>query len=327
MIFVLGIIIFLIFLIFFTLMNTDTNFVEQEKGNAQDFFLYLVVFFSLAFVAFGEGSILFGLVDKFFNNKAPNMLPAFNQGVVKFGIAALIIAGPIFMVISRIILKRIAEQKISLESKVRKWLTYLVLFFAAATIIGDLITLVVNFLEGDYTASFLLKVLVVLLIAGGIFGYYFWDMRRKEISSKINKMAASVFVAAILLTLISGFFIIDSPAVSRQKKIDQEIVNSLQSVDSSVQNYFTETGKLPQKIEVLGQTKFSVRTQDIKGFEYKIENESSYQLCADFERANFEDPRTVYDYSSIEDWKHAAGKHCFTRIAIKKDPISLPQTK
>ncbi|HAR99936.1 MAG TPA: hypothetical protein DEA89_00940 [Candidatus Moranbacteria bacterium] len=323
---ILFLIIFLI--IFFTLMNNqETGFGRQDQeGSAQDFFLYLVVFFSLAFVAFGEGSILFGFIDKFVTDAESRMFPAFNQGMVKFGIAALIIAGPIFFAISRIITKRINEQKISLESKVRKWLTYLVLFFASATIIGDLITLVVNFLSGDYAASFLLKVFAILLIAGGIFGYYFWDMRRTEISSPMNKISAYVAIAVVIVTFISGFFIIDSPAVSRQKNIDQQVVNDLQSVDNSIQSYFSETGKLPQKLDDLGSTKFSIEIQNVKAIEYKVENTDGYSLCADFMRSSLNDIQSQND-PYMKSWKHDGGNFCFKRVALKKTDIPQPAVK
>jgi hypothetical protein len=63
---------------------------------------------------------------------------------------------------------------------VRRWLTYLTLFVAAVVLIVDLITLVDNVLGGEVTVRFVLKVLVAGLIAGTIFGYYLWDLRRDE---------------------------------------------------------------------------------------------------------------------------------------------------
>jgi type II secretory pathway pseudopilin PulG len=293
----------------------------NEKSSPQDFFLYLVTFLSLSFVAFGEGSILFGFINKFVTDRESNLYPSFNQGDVKFGIAALIIAGPIFFVISRIIVARISQQKISLESNVRKWLTYIVLFFAAATIIGDLITLVVNFLGGDFTSSFLLKVLVVLMIAGGIFGYYFWDMRRTEISSNINKLAMYICIVVLTISFVAGFFIIDSPFASRQKNIDQQTVSNMQAIDNSIQSYFGDAGKLPQKLDDMLATKYSFGNQTAKGLKYEITGEDSYQICADFLRSNLSDKENKYGpYEN--DWKHDAGNFCFTRVVLKRTDVA-----
>jgi hypothetical protein len=308
-------------------METQNANLQQQNQNSspQDFFLYLVAFLSLGFVAFGEGSILYGFIDKFVSDLEPRSFRIFDQGSVKFGIAALIIAAPIFFIISNIITKRINEKKIALESVVRKWLTYIVLFFAAATIIGDLITLVVNFLGGDFTVSFLLKVLVIGMIAGGIFGYYFWDMRRTEVVSNINKMAMLACIAVVSVTFIAGFFIIDSPTVSRQKTIDQQTANNVQSVDSSIQNYFTEAGNLPAKLEDLQSTRFSFGSQNTKGIAYKIESATSYKLCADFLRSSLDDTDSQNEPFAGE-WKHAEGNFCFTRTVLKKAdaPISIP---
>ena len=141
---------------------------NQKNSNAQDFFLFLLMFLALGFLAFGSGSILFQAIGKFLPDEIAN---TFDQGGVRFGIAAIFIAGPIFLVIAKVINKRIVGGITLLEAGVRKWLTYIVLFFAAATVIGDLITLIFNFLSGETTVQFLLKVLTVLIIAGGIFAY------------------------------------------------------------------------------------------------------------------------------------------------------------
>jgi hypothetical protein len=50
----------------------------------------------------------------------------------------------------------------------------------AIALAGDMIVLVYNVLGGESSVRFLLKVLVAAVIAGSIFGYYLWDMRREE---------------------------------------------------------------------------------------------------------------------------------------------------
>ena len=230
---------------------------NQKNSNAQDFFLFLLMFLALGFLAFGSGSILFQAIGKFLPDEIAN---TFDQGGVRFGIAAIFIAGPIFLVIAKVINKRIVGGITLLEAGVRKWLTYIVLFFAAATVIGDLITLIFNFLSGETTVQFLLKVLTVLIIAGGIFAYYFWDMRKTQIeekASKINKAAAEALLVFLLIVFLGAFFIIDSPTVARLKRIDNQTISDVQSVDNSVRNFFTQAGKLPQALSDLEKTGFS----------------------------------------------------------------------
>jgi hypothetical protein len=65
-------------------------------------------------------------------------------------------------------------------SPARRWLTYLTLFIASAALLGDTTTLIFNLLGGDLTIRFLLKVLVVAVIAGSAFTYYLLDLRKEE---------------------------------------------------------------------------------------------------------------------------------------------------
>ena len=62
-------------------------------------------------------------------------------------------------------------------------MTYLTLFLAVGFLVGDFTTLVYNALGGELTVRFLLKVVVVAVIAGTIFWYYLRDLRREEHSA------------------------------------------------------------------------------------------------------------------------------------------------
>ena len=62
----------------------------------------------------------------------------------------------------------------------RRWLTYLTLFVAAAVLIGGVTGPVYNLLGGELTVRFLLKALTVGSIAGAAFWYYLSDLRTDE---------------------------------------------------------------------------------------------------------------------------------------------------
>ena len=300
-----------------------TQGVNREGSGASHFFLYLLMFLSLLFVALGSGNILFQLINKYF----PDVLmdsyaAAFNQSSAKFGIAALFVATPIFYFISHLVAKNMREGNITDNSVVRRWLTWLVLFFASATVLGDLITLIVFFLEGDYTPRFLLKVLTVLLIAGSIFGYYLLDIRRKdalEVRGFRQKAWGAVSAIAVGAVFAAGFTIIDSPAVSREKKQDQQVVAYLMSIDSQVNYYYTENHNLPESLETLTATKYEPR-QKINfdaGVAYVKKKETAFELCANFKQSNEQDAPYAYDYGS--EWRHAGGRNCFQRGVIRKN--------
>ncbi|WP_114240811.1 DUF5671 domain-containing protein [Dyella sp. C9] len=147
--------------------------------SAREAFLYLVLFTTLYLTAYHLGSLLFELINRAF----PDAASPYNNGVsrsIRWSVSSVVIAFPVFLLLSVKIGKELAQQPIKRLSAVRRWLTYLTLFVAAVVLICDLITLVDGLLGGDITTRFVLKVLVVAAIATVVFGYYLWDLRRDE---------------------------------------------------------------------------------------------------------------------------------------------------
>ena len=87
-------------------------------------------------------------------------------------------AFPIYLLVQWFILGDLHAHPENCESGVRKWLTYIALFLAAGVVIGDLITFLAYFLRGELTVRFVLKVITVLVIAGGVFWYYLASLRQ-----------------------------------------------------------------------------------------------------------------------------------------------------
>jgi hypothetical protein len=54
------------------------------------------------------------------------------------------------------------------------------MLISASVVIGDLIAVVDYFLRGEITTTFLLKVLTVFVIAGGVFLYYLQPLEKPE---------------------------------------------------------------------------------------------------------------------------------------------------
>ena len=142
---------------------------------AREAFLYLVSFITLYIAAFSFGALLFSFIDIWF----PDLL-RLGGGVPRTAIASLIVAFPIFLIITRALHKGAAKDPERNESRVKKWLTYLTLVIAAGVLIGDLITVLSSLLGGELSMRFLLKAAVVFLIAGSIFGYYLSDLQKEE---------------------------------------------------------------------------------------------------------------------------------------------------
>ncbi len=149
--------------------------------SAREAFLYLVLFTTLYIVAFNLGSLLFSLIERAIPDPlAPDGAAEIIRQTIRWAISSLAIAVPVFLYVFMYVSRAVRIDPSKRGSKVRKWLTYATLFAAAGTIIGDLIALVNNFLAGEMTVRFLLKVLVVGAISGVIFWYYLTDVGKEE---------------------------------------------------------------------------------------------------------------------------------------------------
>jgi hypothetical protein len=152
----------------------------RPQLSAREAFLYLLLFSTLYLSSYNLGSLLFDLINQAIPDPT-DRASIWNHGdSLRWSIAYLIIAFPVFAFIARYIGKDVARHPEKRLSPIRRWLTYLTLFIASGALIGDLTTLVYNILGGELSIRIALKVLVVGGIAGAVFGYYLWDLRREE---------------------------------------------------------------------------------------------------------------------------------------------------
>ena len=154
---------------------------RQPYLSAKEAFWYLVLFTTLYLSAIYLGTLLFQLI----NLAVPDPVESrywvdSAENTIRWAVAVLVVAFPLFLFMSRLVARAVAEDPAKRASKVRKWLTYVTLFIAVCVLLGDAISLLYNLLSGDLTTRFVLKSLVVGVIAGGVFGYYLWDLKRDE---------------------------------------------------------------------------------------------------------------------------------------------------
>lgn len=149
--------------------------------SARDAFQYLVLFTTLYLSAWHLGSLLFDIIEILLPDPAdPDYRVRGIARSVRWSVATLLVAFPVFAFMAQRIAGDLRRDPARRLSPVRRWLTYLTLFVAAAVLIGDLVTLVYNVLGGELSLRFVLKVLVAGLIAGSVFAWYLADLRSEE---------------------------------------------------------------------------------------------------------------------------------------------------
>ncbi|MFH0927964.1 MAG: DUF5671 domain-containing protein [bacterium] len=154
---------------------------KKSSLSARESFLYLLMFLTLYLSANSFGTILFQLINYYLPDAATYYWQSDQiTSNLRLSVSFLVVAGPVFLWVSHYLSKTRAKHPEIRSSGVRKFLTYLTLLFGAGVIIGDFITVIFNFLNGEITTRFILKALVVLVIAASIFGYYLWDLKQEE---------------------------------------------------------------------------------------------------------------------------------------------------
>jgi len=146
---------------------------------ARDAFLYLVMFGALYVSGFHFGALLFQFIYLAFPDQL-GQTELMTLDFVRVATAALIVAYPLFISVSYYTNRSLVLNPAQRTSAVRRWLTYITLFVAACVITGDVIVLIYTLLSGGLSIRFLLKIMVVGLIAGTIFGYYAWAIRADD---------------------------------------------------------------------------------------------------------------------------------------------------
>jgi hypothetical protein len=150
----------------------------RASVSAREAFFYLVLFTALYLSAFNLGAILFHLIDLRFPDVGGAMASLRQE--LRSSLAALIVAFPIFLWMSWYIGRETTQNPATRLSPVRRWCTYLTLFIAVGSLIADATELVSSALNGALTTPFVLKVLVVLALAGSVLAYYLGDLRHGE---------------------------------------------------------------------------------------------------------------------------------------------------
>jgi hypothetical protein len=288
---------------------------------ARDAFLYLLAFITLGTWAIQLGALLFDSIDRAFPDPA---LDFGNQALVSRNmadqLASIIVAFPVFLLVTWWIVRGVRHQPERLESSVRKWLTYIALMITASTMITYIVTFLAYFLRGDLNTRFVLKVLTVLLIAGGVFAYYLDSLRPRRFSASRNQWFAVVALAVASFGVVVGFVEMGSPAVQRSASEDRRRLSDLASLAQGLNGKWLTRGQtdfvLPTTIQGLQSIRAGLRTADPvsgRAYEYTPLQGTVYRLCATFSLASSSDVP--------DQWRHPAGHACFTLDAREGVPM------
>ncbi|TSC77611.1 MAG: hypothetical protein G01um101424_234 [Parcubacteria group bacterium Gr01-1014_24] len=312
--------------------QTNTSINSVPRTSAKDFFINLGAIVALGVFVGNLISLLFTVI-----NKAYPITTGYNYHgsySISWPVATLIITFPIYILLMWLLERAYTKEPEKRYIGIRKWLTYITLFLAGLATAGDLITVLYYFIDGqEMTTGFIMKVLSVLVVALAVFFYYISD-----VMGKLNSMSRKVWVFAsfiiILGSIVWGFFVLGSPRTQQLLKYDQQKVSHLQGISNQITNFYVTKGMLPQTLTEMSSTDYyitQVDSQNGKPYEYEKTGDTTYNLCAEFNKASDDKMSQAYPYvntmmpygGTSTSWMHPAGKHCFNKT-INPNMYSKP---
>lgn len=309
----------------------------MENNTAKHFVLQLgsliTLYLSIAFLLV----LLFNIINLLYPDamEAYYQIESSREGV-RWGIAMLLVFFPTYLILTRKV-NQVRRQDIgSTYSGFTKWLVYLSLLVGGGVLLGDLVAVILAFLNGEITTRFILKAGVLLVVVGAAFYYYLQDARGYWTArEKMSIYYAGAMSAVVFLSLALGFTHIETPAQVREMKLDETQVMDLQNMQYRIEDYARVNNTLPAAVEELYVgVEAPVAPEDREAYSYKT-TEKGFELCATFAYPS-QNP-DIYSYPADvsseltktmaikggNNWDHKDGRYCFERVVTENGSSSV----
>lgn len=309
----------------------NTNSMEKNLGPKE----VILQILSIAALYVSVGAF-FGVMFAFIDALFPGVVTTVGifdvpNSSVRFAVATLIIAFPIFVWLSRVVEQHVATLGAGTEFLTRKWLLYITIAIAGAAIAGTAIGVLYSYLNGEITARFISKALTIVLVAAAGLTYY-RALLKAGTSDAMKKFAPLVYgvMVVAVAAMVLGIMMSGSPNKVRAYNQDTERANELMSIQYGLNSYWSKKIDLPATLKEAEDPNsyFVVPTDPVTGaeYEYKKLSTKSYELCATFALPSR--PRGANEYTDPAEvyFQHSDGRVCFTRNVDEslRDPNVKP---
>lgn len=304
--------------------NTAKHFVLQLGSLAS---LYLTLSFLIA--------MLFGVITICYPDAANSWEGESAHSQIRLGFAMVIVFFPAYLLLTRAVNKLRRKEK-GAYMPLTKWLIYLSLLVGGGVLLGDLVAVIMTYLEGELTERFILKALVVLTVVGSAFYYYLLDARGHWLKNETQSLYYGAGMIVVVLVSL-GFAVtkIDTPTEVRAQRLDATQIENLTQIQWRLMDYYTINNKLPGSLDDVGEPPLPTAPDGRAAYEYRV-TEDGFELCANFASDSKPDQYYGMAYPVMEkgsirnpdNWQHGDGRVCFDRIVnppTDTDPGPLPR--
>jgi hypothetical protein len=296
----------------------------MENNTAKHFVLQLgslvSLYLSLGFLL----TILFGVINLSFPAATDTLWDSEEaRNSIRVGIAFVIVFYPAYVILTRTVNRLRRKQTDGKYLSLTKWLIYLSLLVGGGILLGDLVAIIMAYLNGELTERFLLKAAAVLITVGLAFFYYVRDAQGYWLKAERHSIWFAVLTTVVVsASLFLGVTNIETPQEVREQRIDAAQVTDLQTIQWQIQEYLTINGVVPASLEALsGAVSLPTAPKERSPYRYEV-TERGFNLCATFATETPPDQflgmaRPIAEKGVIinsENWQHKAGDFCFERI-------------
>lgn len=224
----------------------------RRYGGAREAFVYIVFYALLGMFAVQLGALAFAFVDAQFVDPLDDLPSAYAISRLRWSIASLIVGYPVFIALGwrlNAARRKNPERRVS---RVRAWLTYVTLIFAALILIGDLVAVVYNFLSGEIGSRFLAKAGVVGIISAAILLNFTRDAERETTNADWVGRSLAIIASVVTVALVLwAFLLVDTPGAARARSFDLERMNDMHAIARRVDCYRTYFGETPRSLAAM----------------------------------------------------------------------------
>ena len=246
--------------------------------------------------------------------------------MVRLGFAMTVVFFPTYLLLTRQVNQNRRQSNDSSYLTLTKWLIYLSLLVGGAVLLGDLVAVILGFLEGGLSTRFILKALAVFLVTGFAFFYYLQDAKGYWIKNQTQSLwCAAIATIVIAGTLVASLAHIQTPSEVREMKTDQKMLGDLQDMQWRIEDFARSNDVLPENLEqVYGLMSVPTPPESEAPYEYEVTGDDTYKLCATFNHGMtirpFDEGFIVRDIAMEPgmamnyNWDYKAGYWCFERV-------------
>lgn len=273
----------------------------RNYGSAREAFLYIVYFSLLGMVAAQTGTLAFAWIDRLFEDTLSNTATYASYATtgLRWSVASLLVGYPIFVFLGWRLAAKKRQDVERRRSRVHAWLTYVTLIFAAGALIGDLVAIVYQFLNGELQTRFMAKALVVGAISASILWNYSRDVERRSSRVDIGGRILAIVTTLVVGALVAwAFTIVRSPQTARLQAADEQRINDLIQITRLIDCHYTYSGALPESLDAAGVylsdraqrlpvadgCSYSMPAEPAGGvYDYRVIDSDTYEICASFD--------------------------------------------